>query len=103
MSHLKAKIKRPVFQDNSTKWGQRFVLCVSSICVFSYFSSWKTKSNQFQDNAEKFQYENVKMRAPVPLLNLFKKSSMILYLFLKTKSQAKAWIIKTEEKRKENC
>ena len=39
MSHFKSKIKRPVFQKNSTKWGQRFVLCVSWICVFSYFSS----------------------------------------------------------------
>ena len=35
------------------------------------------------------------MRPPAPLFNLFKKSSMILYLFLKAKSQAKAYIIKT--------
>ena len=35
------------------------------------------------------------MRAPVALFNLFKKSSMILHLFLKAKSQAKAYIIKT--------
>ena len=39
--------------------------------------------------------KNIKMRPPVPLFNLFKKSSMILYLFLKAKSQAKAYIIKT--------
>ena len=38
--------------------------------------------------------KNIKMRPPVPLFNLFKKSSMILYLFLKAKSQAKAYIIK---------
>ena len=49
------------------------------------------------------------MKPPVPLFNLFKKSSMILYLFLKGKSQAKAYIIKTavllaqEERHKENC
>ena len=50
------------------------------------------------------------MRPPVPLLTLFKKNSMILYLFLKGKSQAKAYIFKTvcmlfaqEEKPKENC
>ena len=53
MSHLKAKIKRLVFQKNSKKWGQRFVLCVIWICVFSYFSSKNTKSNHFQDNVEK--------------------------------------------------
>ena len=47
--------------------------------------------------------KNFKMRPPVPLFNLFKKSSMILYLFLKVKSQAKAYIINTDEKRKENC
>ena len=55
--------------------------------------------------------KNIKMRPPVPLFNLFKKSSMILYLFLKAKSRAKAYIIKTvscmlfaqEERRKENC
>ena len=43
------------------------------------------------------------MKPPVPPFNLFKKSSMILYLFLKAKSQAKAYIIKTEKRRKENC
>ena len=53
--------------------------------------------------------KNIKMRPPVPLLTLFKKNSMILYLFLKGKSQAKAYIIKTavlfaqEERHKENC
>ena len=35
------------------------------------------------------------MKPPVPLFNLFKKSSMILYLFLTAKSQEKAYIIKT--------
>ena len=39
--------------------------------------------------------KNIKMRPPVPLFNLFKKSSMILYLFLKAKSQEKAYFIKT--------
>ena len=34
------------------------------------------------------------MRPPVSLCNLFKKSSMILYLFLQAKTQAKAYIIK---------
>ena len=33
------------------------------------------------------------MKPPVPLFNLFKRSSMILHLFLKAKSQAKAYII----------
>ena len=52
-----------------------------------------------------FNMKNFKMRPPVPLFNLFKKRSMILYLFLKAKSQAKAYIIKTvaqEKRRKEN-
>ena len=54
--------------------------------------------------------KNIKMKPPVPLFNPFKKSSMILYLFSKAKSQAKNYIIKTscilfaqEERRKENC
>ena len=33
-----------------------------------------------------FNMKNIKMRAPVPLFNLFKMSNMILYLFLKAKS-----------------
>ena len=39
--------------------------------------------------------KNIKMKPPLPLFNLFKKSSMILYLYLKDKDQAKAYIIKT--------
>ena len=35
------------------------------------------------------------MKISVPLFNLFKNSGMILYLFLKAKGQAKAYIIKT--------
>ena len=35
------------------------------------------------------------MKPPVPPFNLFKKISMILYLFLKAKCQAKAYIMKT--------
>ena len=56
-----------------------------------------------------FNMKNIKMRPPVPLFNLFKKSSMILYLFLKAKTQAKAYVTKTavlfaqEERHKENC
>ena len=34
------------------------------------------------------------MKPSVSLFNVFKKSSMILYLFLKAKNQAKAYIIK---------
>ena len=93
MSYWKVKIKRPVFQKNSTKWGQRFVLCISWICVFSYFSSQKKiLSGQCWKN---FNRKNVEIKHPAHLFNLFKKSSMILYLFLKAKSQAKAYIIKT--------
>ena len=47
--------------------------------------------------------KNIKMRPSVPLFDLFKKSGMILYLFLKVTSQAEAYIIETEENRKENC
>ena len=39
--------------------------------------------------------KNIKMEPPVPPLNLLKKSIMMLYLFLKAKSQAKTYIIKT--------
>ena len=94
ISHSKAKIKRPVFQKNSTKWGQRFVLCLSWVCVFRYFSSRQYQIT-FRTMLKNFNMKNIKMRPPVPLFNLFKKSSMILYLFLKAKSQAKAYIIKT--------
>ena len=54
-----------------------------------------TKSLSGQ-SLKNFSMKNLKMKPPVPPFNLFKKSSMILYLFLKAKSQAKAYIIKTE-------
>ena len=41
---------------------------------------------------KKFNMKNIKMKPPVAL---FKKRSMKLYLFLKAKSQAKAYIINT--------
>ena len=47
--------------------------------------------------------KNIKMRPPVPLFDLFKKSRIILYLFLKVTSQVKAYIIKREKRRNENC
>ena len=46
--------------------------------------------------------KNIKMRPPVPLFNLFKKSSMILYLFLKAISQAKVYVIYVQKKIGEN-
>ena len=49
----------------------------------------------FRAMLKNFNMKNIKTRPPIPLFNLFKKSSMILYLFLKAKSQAKAYIIKT--------
>ena len=49
----------------------------------------------FRTMLKNFNMKNVKMKSPVPLFNLFKKSGIILYLFLKTKSRAKAYIIKT--------
>ena len=48
----------------------------------------------FRTMLKNFNMKNIKMRPPVPLFNLFKKTSMILYLFLKAKSQVKAYIIK---------
>ena len=95
MSHLKVKIKRPVFQKNSTKWGQRFVLCVSWIVYSGIFLPKKQNQITFKTMLKTLNMKNIKMRPPVPLINLFKKSSMILHLFLKAKSQAKACIIKT--------
>ena len=95
MSHLKAKIKRPVFQENSTKWGQRFVLCISWVCVFSYFFFLQDNTKSLSEQCWKnFNMKNIKMKPSVSLFNVFKKSSMILYLFLKAKNQAKAYFIK---------
>ena len=96
MSHLKAKIKRPVFQKNLTKWGQRFVLSVLAGFVHSAILLPKRQIKSLSGQCWKIStWKILKIRPPVPLFNLFKKSSMILYLFLKAKSQAKAYIIKT--------
>ena len=46
--------------------------------------------------------KNIKMRPPIPLFNLFKKSSMILYLVLKAK-KVKQLILPRQERRKGNC
>ena len=59
----------------------------------------RQKQITFRTTLKNFNMKNIKMRPPVPLFNLFKKSSIIVYLFLKAKSQAKAHIVKTEERR----
>ena len=58
MSHLKAKIKTPVFWKNSTKH-----------CVFSYFSHQKTMPNIFQNKSFK------KL-----ILKILKWNHLLLYL-----------------------
>ena len=92
MSHLKAKIKRPVFQKNSTKQEDReFVMCYLDLCIqlFSYpKDNVKSLSGQ---NFKNVNIKNIKMKPPVAQ---FKKKSKKLCLFLKCQ-KSKSYIINT--------
>ena len=62
-------------------------------CVYSaIFLPKRQYQITFRTMLKKFNMKNIKMTPPVAL---FKKRSMKLYLFLKAKSQAKAYIINT--------
>ena len=81
MSHLKAKIKRPVFQKNSTKQEDReFVMCYLDLCIQLFsFPKDNVKSLSGQ-NFKNVNIKNIKMKPPVAQ---FKKKSKKLCLFLK--------------------
>ena len=75
MSHLNTKIKRPVFQKNSTKKRtESCIMCYLDLCI-QLFS---------EQNFKKINVKIIKMKPPVAL---FKKESKKLYLLLKAKSQ----------------
>ena len=57
----------------------------------------------FRTLLKTFNMKNTKMRPPIPLYNLFKKSSMILYLVLKAKKVKQKLILPRQERRKGNC
>ena len=57
----------------------------------------------FRTLLKTFNMKNIKMRPPIPLFNLFKKSSMILYLVLKAKKVKQKLILPRQERRKGNC
>ena len=63
--------------------------------VYSAIFLPKRQNQIFRTMLKNFNMKSIKMRPPVPLFNLFKKRSMILYLLLIAKSQATAYIIKT--------
>ena len=57
----------------------------------------------FRTLLKTFNMKNTKMRPLIPLFNLFKKSSMILYLVLKAKKVKQKLILPRQERRKGNC
>ena len=85
MSHLKVKIKRPIFQKNSTKQEDRELYNVSLGFVYSaIFLPKRPFQITFRIFFSKTNIRNITMKAPVAL---FKKKSRELCLFLKAKSQ----------------
>ena len=95
MSHLKAKIKKPVFERTRQSEDKDLYYELVGF-VYQLFLFLKDKIKSLSGKCWKnLNMKNVEMSPPVPLFNLFKKSSMVLYLFLKVKSQAKAYIVKT--------
>ena len=94
-----ANVKIQLNTASASRLSSRFLWLWYYVLVgFVYSAIFLPKrKNQitFRTMLENFKLKNIKMRAPVALFNLFKKSSVILHLFLKAKSQAKAYIIKT--------
>ena len=85
MSHLKAKIKRPVFQKNSqSKRTESCMMCYSDLCIQLFFYPKDYVKSLSKQNFKKINIKNIKMKPPVAL---FKKKSRKLCLFLKAKNQ----------------
>ena len=85
MSHLNTKIKRPVFQKNSTKKRTKScIMCYLDLCIQLFFSPKDNFKSLSEQNFKKINIKNIKMKPPVAL---FKKEGKKLYLLLKAKSQ----------------
>ena len=78
MSHLKAKIKRPVFQKDSTKLEDRELYNV--LLGFVYSATFLPPKKCQVTSRTKLKKKNIKMKPPVAL---FKKKSKKLSFFLK--------------------
>ena len=95
MSHLKAKVKKPVLERTRQSEDKDLYYVLVGF-VYQLFLFLKDKIKSLSGKCWKnFNMKTIEMSPPVPLFNLFKKSSMVLYLILKVKSQAKAYIVKT--------
>ena len=86
MSNLKAKIKRQVFQKNSTKKEDRelYNVLFVDLCIQLFFFPKDHVKSHSEQNFKKINIKNIKVKQPVAL---FKKKSRKLCLFLKTESQ----------------
>ena len=85
MSHLKAKIKRPVSKrTQQSKRTESCIMCYLDLCVQLFFFPKDNVKSLSEQNFKKINIKNIKMKLPVAL---FKKKSRKLCLFLKAKSQ----------------
>ena len=85
MSHLNAKIKRPVFlKTQQSKRTESCIMCCLNLCIQLFFSPKDNVKSPSEQNFKKINIKNIKMKPPVAL---FKKKSRKLCLFLKAKSQ----------------
>ena len=96
MSHLKANLRGQFFKRTRQNENRNLYYVLSILFVYSAIFLRK-RQNQItiRTMLKNFNMKNIKTRPPVTLFNLLKKSSMILYLFLKAKSQTKTYIIET--------
>ena len=85
MSHLNTKIKRPVFQKNSTKKRtESCIMCYLDLCIQLFFSPKDNVKSLSEQNFKKINIKNIKMKPPVAL---FKKESKNLCFLLNGKSR----------------
>ena len=96
MSHLKANLRGQFFKRTRQNENRNLYYVLSILFVYSAIFLRK-RQNQItiRTMLKNFNMKNIKTRPPVTLFNLLKKSSMILYLFLKAKNQTKTYIIET--------
>ena len=77
MSHLKAKIKRPVFQRTRQSKDRDLYYALVGFVYSAILLPKRQNQITFRTMLKNFNMKNIEMRPPVPLFNLFKKSNMI--------------------------
>ena len=87
----RTKLRGQFFKRTRQSEGRVLYYVLVGFVYSAIFLPKRQNQITFRTMSKNFNMKNIKMRPPVPLFDLFKKSGLILYLFLKVTSH----IIKT--------